>query len=185
MATIDFEHDAALTAPSNEQLKTISALAARQMKLERELAEINQKAKDVQKQLRQVSEIDLPEAMGEAGIEAFTTSDGANIAVRETLYASFPKAAAKKREAIQWLIDNDLATIVKEDVHVPFDKGEVEKVGRLVELLEQSGFDEYRVVETVNTGTIKAVIKELLQEGKDVPLQLLGAYFVRKAEVKQ
>jgi hypothetical protein len=170
---------------TDAQLKTIANLAQRQVTLEARIEDLSNQLKELNKEHRQVSEIDLPEAMTETGMEKFTLSNGTSIEVSETLYASFPKKADKRSEAIRWLMDNDLEAIIKEDVSIPFDKGDHAKVQNLINVLEANGISTYQVNETVNTGTVKSTIKELLEKGVDVPLKLLGGYFVKKAEVKK
>lgn len=182
--TINFEDDTGL-AVTDAQLKTIAALAAHQVDLEAQVTRAEEELKKLEADLRKVSEIDLPQAMGEAGMEAFTLADGSSVTVGETLYASFPKKDPKRSDAIKWLMEHDLETLVKESVIVPFDKGDHEKVVQLTGVLEANGVNTYQVDETVNTASVKAAIKELLENGTDVPTDLLGAYSVRRAEVKK
>ena len=174
----NFEED--VQEATNEQLTEISSLAKLQLKQQKAADEITEKLKEANKVLRKTQEQDLPEAMLNAGLEKFTTTNGLNISVSETLYASISKK--NKPKAIAWLMDNGQSSLVKEDVNIPFDKGDHERVMRLVEDLQ----DHYPVAvnETVNTASVKAMIKELLADSKEVPLELFGAYFARKSVIK-
>lgn len=177
---IDYENEAS-AGPDANQLKLISELAARQVQLEAELAELEAKVKEKAKALRQVQEKDLPDAMTAAGCKAYTTVDGRSITIKEDISASL--AEGKKGPAIEWLRANGYGDIVSEDVTVAFGKGQEEQAHALVEELTQKGLIAVRKA-NVNTATLKALIRELLAEGVDVPLETLGAYEWKKAIIK-
>ena len=178
--TIDYE--SGLSGPTDDQLETISALAHKQIKLQLAFERAEDAYKQAKKDLANIQEKELPEAMLAVGMEKFQLKTGEMISVKETLYASLSQA--NRPNAIKWLMDNDHGSIVKEIVNVTFEKGEHEYVEKLVEVLEKHGFNTYNVDENVNTATVKSLIKELLGQGVEVPLELFGAYFARKAVVK-
>ena len=177
---INFEEDA--PAITQEALGNITKLAAGVVTNEKEVARIEEQLKQAKAKLRQVQERDLPEAMLACNMETFVTTDGLKVSVKETLYASV--AAKNKKAAAKWLVANELGALVKEDVVVSFDGGKHEGVEQLIQLLENSGVNNFTTAESMNTASIKSAIKELLGEGVEVPLELFGAYFARKAVVK-
>jgi len=176
---IDFEEG--VEGPTNEQIGEISSLAELQRKQEADVEDLEKRLKTALAALRQTQEQDLPAAMLAAGMEQFKTTGGVSIGIKETLYASIPKA--KRPAAVAWLLEHNQESLVKEDVVIPFDKGDHQKVGELVSLLEQAGYDQFSVNEAINTGSVKAMIREMLENGDDVPLDTFGAYFHRKAVI--
>lgn len=180
--SIDFEKDAGQTPVTQEALNNITTLAADVVANEKAVAQIEEQLKAARAKLRKVQENDLPEAMLACNMEKFTTTDGLNVSVSETLYASVAKK--NKPAAAKWLIENDLGALVKEDVIVSFDGGKHEGVQDLLLLLQDAGVNNFTTAESMNTASIKSAIKELLGEGVEVPLELFGAYFARKAVVK-
>jgi len=178
-SSINFEED--ITGPTNEQLTEISKLASIQQRQEADVEKLEGLLKTAKKALRKTSEDDLPGAMQAAGMEEFKTITGLTVKVKETLYASIPKA--RKPSAIAWLLDHAQSALIKEDVIIPFDKGDHDRMSALTASLEEGG---YTVVinETINTGSIKAMIKEMLENGQDVPLDTFGAYFHTRSEIK-
>jgi hypothetical protein len=84
---------------------------------------------------------------------------------------------------VAWLLDHEQSALVKEDVTIPFDKGDHDSMVALVNNLRDGGYS-VEVSETINTGSVKSMIKEMLENGTDVPLDLFGAYFHTKAEIK-
>ena len=179
MSEIDYEED---TAVSNETLSEISQLAHKQVEAQRTYDALVIETKKAKQELWGIQERDLPEAMLAAGMTAFTIDSGESITVKEDLMASISQK--NKPAAVAWLIGNGHGSLVKEDVVVPFEKGDTEAVHILSKLLEANGVSNYNVIEAVHTGSVKSLIKELLAEGKDVPLELFGGHFVKKAIVK-
>lgn len=180
---IDYESEATLdAAPDSSQLKIISDLAAKQVRLEMEATQLESQLKAKQKELRQVQEVDLPDAMAAAGCKAYTTQDGRGISIKEDISASLSEG--KKPAAIAWLKENGHGDIVKEKVSLDLGKGE-ESLAREIAASIQESFNRVPVVSTdVNTATLKSLIRELRARGEDVPMETLGAYEWKKAVIK-
>ena len=176
---IDFEEKVEI---STEQLNEVSKLAQQQVKLEAELKKKEDELKKVKQNLYNIQEKALPDLMQSIGLEDFTLSNGSHISVKETLYASISKQ--NKPGAIKWLSENDLESLVSCVVSVPFDKGDGDGVQELLDVLTECGYENIISDEKVNTSSVKSAIKELLEDGEEVPLELFGAYYARKAVVK-
>jgi len=181
MSEINYE-ETAQTAITKDDLSNITHMAAHVVADEKEVARIEEMLTEAKKRLRKVQDFDLPEAMLACNMETFTTSNGLKVSVKETLTASISKA--NKQAAAKWLLENELGALVKEDVIIGFDNGASEAVNALVKLLAENGVTNVSTHESMNTASVKAGIKELLAQGKDVPLELFGAHFYRKAVVK-
>lgn len=161
----------------------MSQLATQQVELEQQLAAAEAEVKRITKDLRDVAENKLPEALLEAGVSEFTLADGTRVGVAETLYCSVPKK--RLDEVIEWLRQTENAAMVRQDVVLSFDKEEDEQVQALVELLRESPWgNRYSLAPSVNTTSLKKLIREMREEGEDVPMELLGAYIKRASVVK-
>jgi len=178
---IDFEAEAADDGPNEEGLKLIGELAARQRKVEDGIAELEDRLKKGKALLRRISEVDLPAAMAEARCLAFKLDDGYELKIDEGISASL--ADGKKADAIAWLIENGYGDIVTNDITVSFGQGEEEKVTEVVELLREAGH-VCGVKQDVNTARVKAIIKERMEAGLDVPMDTLGAFHWKKSVIK-
>lgn len=167
---------------TNDQLKQVSQLVAAIRSQRAEVARIEALLKDAQRDLRLLEEEDLPAAMDEAGIATFTTAEGTPVKVEQLLHMSVPK---KNKPAVaSWLLDHGHGALVQSDVVVKFKKGEADKVEQAVDLLANNGFTGVHVDESMHTGQLKALVRELLDQGEDVPMPLFGAYVKRVAVVK-
>lgn len=177
---IDYESETQ-SGPNQDQLAVISGLAQQQLKLERDLAKLEQEMKDKAKALRKIQEQDLPDAMLAAGCKGYTLSTGEGITIKEDISASLSEG--KKGPAIAWLKEHGFGDIVSDDVAVSFGKGKEDEARETVDLLKAHGL--IPVLKTnVNTATLKSLIRELLEKGEEVDLELLGAYQWRKAIIK-
>ena len=90
----------------------------------------------------------------------------------------------RREEAYTWLRENNLDSIIKNDVTVSFGKGEDNIAGDVVGLLQEKGFDP-KTKTHVHAQTLKAFVKERITEGKPIDLDLFGAYSMNTAEIRR
>lgn len=182
MAEQEFESFEEVADVTDEDLVGVADLAHLQVAKEKEVTLLEAQLKRAKAELRKVAEIDLPDMMAQIRLSEIVLQDGQSITIKEDMYATVAKK--NKKAAAQWMIDNGQKAIVQNSVSYGFDKGDLDKLQHLTTLLDSSGYDQYSISETMNTGSVKAVIKELLAQGVDVPLELFGAHFVKRAIVK-
>ena len=72
-------------------LSKVSKLAQMQVQLQRRVADIEEELKTAQRDLRQVSEDQLPAAMAEYNITKLELEDGSSLVVNKFYNASIPK----------------------------------------------------------------------------------------------
>lgn len=200
MAQQDFSHlteDDGDVGPSDQQLKSVSKLAERQVELDRQVRELEEQLAERKKELNQVKQADLPEAMAEAGLSSFTTNSGRKIEIKEKVEAGIPSRTAiekakgerkrelaeRKRAALDWLRANGRDSIIKNQLTVDVGKGQDNAVSRVEELLQEIGM-QYQRDEAVHPQTLQKLIRELREEGEDVPEETFGVRDVRYAEIK-
>lgn len=174
-----FEDDA---IASDEELSKVASLARTQRDQEQRVATIEAQLKVAKNNLRKTCEDLLPTLLTELGLASITLADGSQVVIDETLYASIAKK--NKIKAAQWMADHGQGSLVRNDVNLTLGTGEQEKLIRLTAMLDSTEFSEYSLTSSMNTGSVKAVIKELLEQGVDVPLELFGAHYVRKSIIK-
>lgn len=168
--------------PSDHDLRTVTALARRQHELEDEVEELNNKLKAKKQELRQVQEVDLPEAMQEAGLSKASLDDGRVITVEEGVNAHISKD--RQEQAHQWLIDNGYGDLIKNIGQVNFGRDE-ETRQKFVAALEQIGLDDVaEFVSKVEPQTLKAWARERVRSGEVPPEDLFGIFQYRRAKVE-
>jgi hypothetical protein len=178
---INFENDA--EELPEQGLAQISQLA-RALRVHKEnVANLTQELKAAEKQLRDVEERDLPAAMSALGFRSFTLDSGELVEIKEELYCGIPKA--REQEAFGWLRQTGNDSIIKREVTVCFGKGDDDAADSAVDLITDK-FQTAAVTgkQSVHPSTLKAFLKEQLEEGVDVPKELFGVYEVKRANIK-
>lgn len=180
-AKMDFEKDA-LSKLNDNNVKRISKLAGQQLNLEDAIHEQTQKLKSMQEDLMELSMVKLPMLMEECGVTAFKLADGSSVEIKESIKASI--AAKNKTQAFVWLRDNGYGDIIKNEVVVSFGKGEEERANEFVKTVAQ---DDHVFVrkESVHSQTLGAFVREQLNTGKDLPMDLLGVFRLHQAQIKK
>jgi len=167
---------------SDESLKVVGELAARQLKLEQELTDLEDQLKAKKEELTQVSEKDLPEALAECGLSEIKLLDGSKVTVKPYYQASPPKE--KYDEAMAWLRDHGHGDLIKNDVTVSFGKGEDSSAAEFKAHLVEVG-TSFTDKTGVHPMTFKAFVREQVETGQNLPFDLLGIYIGQKASIKK
>lgn len=142
-------------------------------------AEADAKAKKAD--LKQIQEVELPNLLETAGLKSCETLDGKKVNVSEYIRANIPDD--KELDAYLWLEDNGHGDIIKDQIVVSYGKGNDDLASELEEFLMKQGVD-YTRKRAVHHSTLSSLIKELMEEGVPVPLDLFGAYRQRIAKIK-
>lgn len=167
--------------PNNANLQSVSELAAQQVRLEKVVSELEEELKERKKELLKVSDELLPNAMENLGLEEFKLADGSTISIKDLIAASIPKD--KEAEAFAWLRENGYADIIKNTVSCSFGKDEDELAKEALEKLKELGFKPNQA-SSVHPSTLKAFVKECLEEQVAIPLEPFGVWQGKRASVK-
>jgi hypothetical protein len=178
---IDFFADSQSMPVSDDQLKLVASTAQRMINHQQAIEKVEAWLKDRKEQLRTIQEVELPNAMDACGLSSFTLDSGQQILIKQICAGSIPKT--KEAEAFAWLRENGHAGIIKRKIEVSLEKGKDAVGEKVVAALKKLGV-EVRQSETVHSQTLGAWARELIEEGKNLPLDLLGLYVGRRATVK-
>ena len=164
----------------DKQLKVVADLAKYQDTLETKIKRAEEDLATLKEQFKQVSQGDLPEALAETGLSEIKLVDGTKITVQQFYNASIPKD--KTDEAFKWLRDNDHADLIKNTISCDFGRGEDGDAKILKESLTNSGLSFTDKV-GVHPQTLKAFVREQVESGQKLPLDLLGVYIGQKTKI--
>lgn len=167
---------------SAEQLSEITSLALEQLRLEDEIASGEAQLKELKQQLMKIQQGLLPDALFAAGMSEFKTLKGDQVKVKEDLSVSVPKA--KLDFITGWLEENGHGDIVTGKVAVDLPKNSHNERAAAVEALLSAGLEPYEDM-TVNTATLKSILKKHLSDGEKIDLTEFGAFAWRKSEIKR
>tara|TARA_X000001382_G_scaffold52201_3_gene35609 strand:+ start:475 stop:999 length:525 start_codon:yes stop_codon:yes gene_type:complete len=166
---------------NDKQLKIVSELASYQLILEKKIKLKEQELSTLKDQHKQVSQTDLPEALAETGLSEIKLLDGSKISVNQFYNASIPKD--KVEQAFTWLRDNGHEDLIKNTITCDFGRGEDGNAKVLKETLTGSGVS-YTDKTAVHPQTLKAFVREQVESGQNLPLDLLGVYIGQKSVIK-
>jgi hypothetical protein len=167
--------------PVNDQIEEISKLATRQLKIESEIAKIENILLVAKSEYMKLTERLIPDAMASIGITEITLENGMKLSIKSDIHAGIRKDFTD--EALDWLENNGLGGIIKNEVDVKFGKGDNEKVAVLLSFCNQAGFPAKQNM-SVHAGTLKATIKEQLAKGVEFPDDLFSVFNQKKSIIK-
>tara|TARA_B100000035_G_scaffold194067_1_gene165673 strand:+ start:1895 stop:2473 length:579 start_codon:yes stop_codon:yes gene_type:complete len=167
---------------SDGELSTVSALANKQLTLEKELKDLEEAVKVKKEELRLVAEQELPDAMQTAGLTEIILSSGEKITIGDYYGAHISKANQKL--AYDWLVRNGHEGLIKNEVLLKFGRDEDVVVNETVDALKSRGLAP-EIRQSIHPSTLKAFVKEQLSNGVDIPSEPFGVFVGTKATIKK
>lgn len=151
---------------SVENVKQITLLAEKQMRLEDEIATLVEKADIKQKELRKLSTEDLPLALKQAQVKGIELPNGTYVEVKNFITGNIKDVNREK--AHQWLRKNKFGALIKTAFALTFGMGEEKKSAAFVKILAKNKIP-FNMKEGVHSQTLQAFIRERLEAGKALP----------------
>jgi len=171
MSNIDLSQDSVKSISDKcNQLKTLKLQIEKD---EESLSLLKHKARDMEERI-------IPEMMQEAGVSLLKLSDGSTVEVKPFYAAKIPESRVE--EAFSWLRSKGFEDIIKNTVTASFNRGQDNEVSELIKVCEDHGFN-YNKKEKVEPMTLKAFVKEQVEEGKELPFDLFGVYIANKTKI--
>jgi len=176
-----FDTSQALAGVDAEVGKSLSQLVKQVTQLDKKIDDWEGQIKILKDQRKRITHDRIPGLMDEMGVEKIEV-EGASVSCKPVVHASIP--VPRKEEAFNWLRENGLDDIIKNDVVVTFGKGEDNIAGNLVGQLQEKGFDP-KTKTHIHASTLKAFVKERVTAGKHIDLDMFGAFVQTAAEIKR
>lgn len=178
---MDLEQESTLINVDTDKVKSISELCNRLLDLQEQARRIEDNLKSKNDEIRVLSEQEIPNLMQEAGVSEFKLADGSSVSIKPFYAAKIP--VSKTDEAFQWLTGNGYGDLIKNTVSLNFGKSEDNIANSLVEDLKSKGHNVSQK-KKVEPQTLKAFVKEAIQNGQNVPMDLFGVYISNKTTIK-
>ena len=180
--TIDFEKDQEQvidkTSNINKLADKIKEMQALQQQLEIQEDAIKQKKKDIE----HISGEVIPTMLSEMGLSSLKLQDGSSVEVKTNYSATITQA--NKEAAFNWLRENGLSDIIKNEISVSFGRNEDNKAADYAELAKSRGLDPMQKLK-VEPMTLKALVRERMEAGKEMPTELFNIYVGNKTTIKR
>lgn len=128
----------------------------------------------------------IPGLMAAAGnIEKFKLSDGRSVSLKDELYANISEA--NRASAFAWLESHNLGDVIKDTLTVQLGKGKQadQRSKSLMEYLDGLGVTTYQRKRAVAPNTLQALLREQIEEGRDVPKETFSVFQRKRAVIKK
>lgn len=151
------------------------------LKAEKEVEDLEALLKVKKELLRRANE-NLVQLFEERGVTSIKMKDGSNVEIKPFYTGSISKD--NQEEAFIWLRENGYEDVIKNQVIVKFGRAEDDKAQNLFSDLANQGLDTDRNVK-VEPSTLRGLIREIKESGKDIPTETFGVYVGHKVNIKK
>jgi len=180
-----FEDDApdseALEKVSTDTTKALAGHVRNAMALQNKIEAAQAMLSELQEWHRNVLTKDIPSLMSEMGIDSVKV-DGCKVTVAPVVSASITKE--RLDAALDWLRASGHDDIIKNEVSLSFGKGEDGVAEQAVSALRQLGFAPTQKA-GVHPSTLKAFVRQALENAVPLDMDLLGVYVVNTARIER
>ncbi len=163
------------------EVDPISKACQDYLKSEEEINNLELMIKAKKESLRQQNEL-IVQLMEERGVTSIRMKDGQSVDIKPFYTGSITKE--KQEEAFQWLRDNGYDDIIKNQVIVKFGRAEDEQALKVWNSLMNEGLDTERNTK-VEPMTLKGFIREMIENGKELPMETFGVFVGHKINIKK
>jgi hypothetical protein len=179
---INFEEDKKeiLDMSTDNDKKSLSDQVEKLKDLEDSIVAKEEELKQLKQQADAISGEVIPTMMQELNISTLKLADGSAVEVKPVYGASI--SAEKKEEAFEWLRSNGLGDLIKNEVTVSFGRNEDNKAIAYATLAQGQGFQPSQKLK-VEPMTLKALVRERLESGKEMPTELFNVFAGNRTKI--
>jgi hypothetical protein len=149
--------------------------------MEQEIETAEAALSSLKKQYLKLTDEELPAVLEELGIAEMKLDDGSKIKLTQIYGASIP--VDRREEAFAWLRENGYDDIIKNTVACSFGRGEDDKAAKFTDSIRRMGLAPDTKTE-VHAMTLKAFVRERVETGDELPMDLFGAFVGQRAVIK-
>ena len=182
MSSIDFEQDQQDLVDKTASIQSLADQIQMLEGLNNRIEKSETNLKDLKKEHDRLSGEVIPTMMAEMGLAHLKLSDGSTVDVKPNYSASI--TLANRDAAFNWLRENGLGDIIKNEISVSFGRNEDNKAADYAALAEERGFQPTQKLK-VEPMTLKALVRERLEAGKSMPTEIFNVFVGNKTTIKR
>ena len=182
LMTIDFEKDQQDAMKRTDNIQSLADQVERLEAMQQQLEIQEDAIKEKKKQIQHISGEVIPTMMSEMGLAELKLHDGSHLKVSTSYRATITEA--NKAAAFNWLRENGLGDIIKNEISVSFGRNEDNKAADYAELAKGQGFQPTQKMK-VEPMTLKALVRERIEAGKEMPTEIFGVFSENKTTIKR
>ena len=165
MSDINFEEDQQDLIEKTD-IQTLASYCQELQQKEDEISSLEAQIKKKKEEADKISSEIIPNMLAEQGLSSLKLADGSSIDVRKSYNCTIKKD--EMESAYNWLRENELDDIIKNEVAVTFGKGEDSRAQELLSLAGQQGYEPTQR-QKVEPMTLMALYRERVEAGLDMP----------------
>lgn len=170
--TINLRADAPSQVTQTEPQKLTEEIKKLQ-DVQQEIQNYKDRIKDLEESEKYFSQVVIPDMMNAMNLKTMKLKDGSEIEISNKFFAN--ALAAKRAEAYQWLRENGLGNIVKNEITVRFGKDEDTKAMQYATLARGQGYEPEQKV-SVHAGTLRVALEDLHTRGGQIPSEYFSTF---------
>ena len=182
MSNIDFETDQQEVLKKTDNIRSLADQVEKLNSLQQRIELQEDNLKSTKKEFDHLSGEVIPTMMAEMGLSHLKLMDGSSVDVKPNYSASI--SIANREKAFTWLRDNGLGDIIKNEILVSFGRNEDNKAADYAALAEERGFQPTQKLK-VEPMTLKALVRERIEAGKEMPTELFNVFVGNKTTIKR
>ena len=180
--TIDFEQDQQDAMKRTDNIQSLADQVESLEKVASTIEAAEENLKLLKKKRDHISGDIIPTMMSEMGLAELKLHDGSHLKVSTTYRATITEA--NKETAFNWLRENGLGDIIKNEILVSFGRNEDNKAADYAELAKSQGLQPTQKMK-VEPMTLKALVRERIEAGKEMPTEIFGVFSENKTTIKR
>ena len=179
---INFEEDQENVLQKTTSLQSLADQVERLEGVSSEMEDTESRLKLLKQKHEHISGEVIPTMMSEMGLSHLKLIDGSTVDVKPNYSANI--SVANREKAFQWLRENGLSDIIKNEISVSFGRNEDNKAADYAALAEERGFQPTQKMK-VEPMTLKALVRERLEAGKSMPTEIFNVFVGNKTTIKR
>ena len=170
---INFEEDQAKVITKTGNIQSLADQVERLENLNQEIEKKEKDLKQRKKDLEHISGEVIPTMMAEMGLSHLKLMDGSSVDVKPNYSANI--TIANREAAFNWLRQNGLGDIIKNEISVSFGRNEDNKAAGYADFARGQGFEPTQKLK-VEPMTLKALVRERIEAGKEMPMDTFNVF---------
>jgi TolA-binding protein len=179
---IDFETDKANVLQKTDNIRSLADQVEKLENLQTQIKKQEDDLKQKKKDFEYLSGEVIPTMMAEMGLSHLKLMDGSSVDVKPNYSANI--TIANREAAFNWLRTNGLGDIIKNEISVSFGRNEDNKAADYAVLAEGQGYQPTQKLK-VEPMTLKALVRERIEAGKEMPTELFNVFVGNKTTIKR
>ena len=182
MNQINFEEDQTEVLDKTSNINKLANKIKEMQAIQKDIEQNEKYLKQRKQDLEQVSGEAIPTMLTEMGLSYLKLADGSSVEVKTNYSATI--TLANKEKAFNWLRENGLGDIIKNELIVSFGRNEDNKAAAYADLAKGQGYQPTQKLK-VEPMTLKALVRERIEGGKPLPTEIFNVFIGNKTTIKR